>query len=199
MSQATISGSIRETFGSKASKAARAEGKVPVTISRPGQDSQHILISAKDADELAASKVGKTSIEVDGTAVDVVLKDVSKNVLTDQIQHIDLIAVTDDSEVVLAIPVHPLAKNCPGIKAGGLLEQSLRKVTIRCKVANLPEYLEVDLSDTQVDQTVYVRNCTLPEGAKFITKPNVAMISILRTRGMKKAEQEASDEAASEG
>lgn len=194
MSQATISGSVRSSFGSKASKAARAQGQVPVTISRPGQDSLHVLIGEKDAAVLAKLQTRTSSIEVDGQTVDVVLKDVSKNVLTDALQHIDLLAVTPDSEVIIAVPVRPITKNCPGIKAGGLLEQSLRKVSIKCKVSLLPEYLQVDLSDVQVDQTVYVRQCTLPEGAKFITKPNVAMISILRTRGMKKAEQEATAE-----
>ena len=194
MSQATLNGTVRETFGSKASQAARKQGQVPMTISRPGQDSLHILVGEKEAELIADQSTQKFSITIDGKAVDVVLKEVKRHVTNDRLQHIDLIGVNDDSVVIMNIPVRPITTNCPGIKAGGLLEQSLRRVAIKCQVKNLPEFLKVDLAEVQVDETVYVKNCSLPEGASFVTKPNVAMISILRTRGMKKAETEAAKE-----
>ena len=191
MSQATLNGTVRETFGSKASQAARSQGQVPMTISRPGQDSLHILVNEKEAELVAEHSTKKFAISVDGKDIDVVLKEVKRHVTNDRLQHLDLIGVTDDSVVIMNIPVRPITNNCPGIKAGGLLEQSLRRVAIKCQVKNLPEFLTVDLGEVQVDETVYVKNCTLPEGASFITKPSVAMISVLRTRGMKKAESEA--------
>ncbi len=186
MSAATITGSVRETFGTKASNKARKEGQVPATISRPGQDSLHLLVPEKEAELISKNTTQKFIVSVDGKDCEVLLKEVKRHVLTDRIQHADMIEVNDESEVVVQIPLRPLIKDCPGLKEGGLLEQSLRKVAIRCKVKHIPDHLDVDMSDVKVGQTVYVDRCTLPEGARFMTKPDVAMISILQTRSMKK-------------
>lgn len=198
MSEAIMSATVREQFGTKASQAARRQGQIPVTVSRPGEDSLHLLIPEKQAEQMARVATSKQVVQVDGKDCEVLLKETTRHVLTDRIQHIDFIAVTDDSEVIVDIPVVPLTKDCPGLKEGGLLEQSLRKVAVKCLVKNLPDHLTVDLSKVGVGQTVYVDSCALPEGARFMTKPDVAMISILQTRSMKKEGMAAESEEAAD-
>ncbi|NRA38280.1 MAG: 50S ribosomal protein L25 [Planctomycetes bacterium] len=190
----TFATSPRTSFGSKSSQASRAEGQIPVTISRKGADSQHVLVAEKDAELLVASVPKKSALTVDGAEAAVVIKKVERDVLTDRLVHIDLIGVSDDTEVVIDIPVVPNIMNCPGIKAGGLMEQSLRKVAIRCKAKDLPSSLDVVLDDINVGDTVYVKRCKLPEGASFVTKPDVAMITVLMTRSMKKGDGDTEEE-----
>ena len=96
--------------------------------------------------------------------------------------------------MVVEIPVKAITKDSPGIRAGGLLEQTIRRVKIRVPAGSLPESVEVDLAGVEVGETVYAGAVQLPEGATLLTKPRVAMMTIIRTRGMRKAENENDDE-----
>lgn len=193
MSVLTVSATKREKLGTKASQAYRDAGQVPVNISRSGDESRHLLVSVKELEDLI-EQGPRGTLSVDGEELGVVIKEVQRNPLNDALIHVDLLAAKDDTPVVVQVPVVPLTKNSPGVRAGGLIEQSLRKVTIRVPAGDLPSHLNVDLAGVKVGETVYAESVILPESAKLLTKPRVAMITIIRTRGMRKAENESTPE-----
>ena len=189
MSHPTFTAEPRTVFGTKAAQDYRQQGKVPLTISRRGEDSLHAVVGDKDAIAIRALVSRVVVLQLDGKDVEILVKDSTTDPLTDRILHIDGIAVTDDQVVKVAVPVRPDTKSdSPGLKAGGLLEQMLRRVTIKVAAGQIPEALRVDLTGVKLGQTVYAEAAQLPEGATLVTRPRTAMLTIIKTRGMRRAE-----------
>lgn len=185
----TFSAEARTEFGTIAAQTYRKAGQVPLTISRRGADSLHAVVGEKDAVAIRKLTSRVVILNLDGAEVEILVKDSTTDPLTDAIQHIDGVAVTDEQVVKVAVPVHPDTKSdCPGLKAGGLLEQMLRRVVIKVPAAKIPESLRVDLTGIKLGQTVYAEAAQLPEGATLVTRPKTAMLTIIKTRGMRRAE-----------
>ena len=136
MSHPSFPASPRTAFGRKAADAVRHAGGVPLTVCRHGADSTHHQVAEKDGAKLIPFKSQVVELDQAGKKELVLIKDVSIHPVSDRILHIDALAVTDDRVVAVDVPVKALADECPGIKAGGILEQMARKVRIRCRAAS---------------------------------------------------------------
>lgn len=183
-----ITASTRTELGRRASATYRKQGKVPAVILRSGQPSTHIVVDGVAADQLLKSKTHTCTITVDGQECMVLIRDADRNCLNDSLVHIDFLQVDPDKTVDLEVPLRPVTLDCPGIKAGGLLEQMVRKVKLRCPVRAIPDDVPVDLKGVGISETVYAENLDLPAEQILLTPPRTALMSILKTRAMKKAE-----------
>lgn len=190
----------RTSLGSSATSHLRKAGQVPATLSRPGQASVHLAIEAKAAAELDAKVVHLCHIEVAGKPVTVLRGEIVKDCISDQIQHIDLIQVDEKSEIKVNVAVIPDARNCPGIKAGGIVEQTLRTIAVKCKATAIPDSLAIDLGDVQLTDVVLVEKVKLPAGVTLVTPGKKPLLSVVIPRGLKVAEEaKAAEGAAAEG
>jgi large subunit ribosomal protein L25 len=190
----TITAAKREKLGSRAARKYRAEGRLPATIARPGQDTLHITVPELEAEKALASGVLTFSVSVEGAQHRVLLRDADRHCIKDCLQHLDLMEVNDDSIVTVDVPVHPNTLNCPGIKSGGMLEVMVRRMRVRGPVKNIPASVEISLAETQLGDTVYLNSVQLGEGVKALQHPRTAILSIIKTRTMKKAEGDTGDE-----
>lgn len=194
MSSPTIKAQARSEFGRRAAAKYRAAGSVPTTVLRSGDDSVHLLVDEHQAEATIASGALTVVVEVEGSEpATALVRDVSRNCINDRLEHIDLLQVDPDSVVKVDVPVSPITLNCPGIKAGGLLEQMVRSLRVRCAVKDIPKAIEVDLSGVGIAQTVYVENLTPPAGVTLLSPGRTALMTVLKTRAMKKAEAQAGD------
>ncbi|MFW5830212.1 MAG: 50S ribosomal protein L25 [Planctomycetota bacterium] len=180
----------RTAFGSKVAQREREAGRVPVTVTMGGKPSRHVTLNEKDAEGLANGDM-KSALSIDGAEQRVLRKAVDRHPVNDRLLHIDLQAIEDDTIVKVEVPLDPDVQSSPGIRAGGLLEMMRRTVTVRCKAKDLPRRIKVPLDGVDVTDTVYAADCELPEGVELVTGKRVAILSILLTRGMRKAQQEA--------
>ena len=187
--------SLRETTGGHAARTLRTEGKVPVTLSRPGKPSAHLALDIKSAEDLAHKVVHLAKLTFGGESVTVLKGAVSRHCLKDIIEHIDLIQVDEKSDIKVDVAVVPDARNCPGVKAGGIVEQRLRLVKVKCKANAIPDSIGLDLGDVQIMETVYASKLTLPKGVTLLTNPKLPVLSIVITRGMTKSDAPAADAA----
>jgi large subunit ribosomal protein L25 len=192
----TYSAQPRTATGSSAASKLRAAGQVPVTISRKGHPSQHVTFDLKSAANLAAHVIHLCKIEVGGKTLTALRAQIAKDCLTDKITHIDLLEVDEASEIKVDVAVVPDARNCPGVKAGGIVEQHLRKVKVKCKANAIPDSIIVDLGAVELTDTVYADRCVLPKGVTLVTPARQPLLSVVITRGMKTAEAEATAAAA---
>jgi large subunit ribosomal protein L25 len=181
----------RTGLGSSAAINLRKSGIVPVTVSRPGKPSAHLQVDEKSANHLAANVVHLCKLDVDGKAFTALRGEISKDVLTDRIKHIDLIEVDEKSEIKVDIAVIPDARNCPGIKAGGIVELRARKVTVRCPANAIPDSVSFDLSEVELQQSVNVGALKLPKGVTLVTPAKQLLLSVVIPRGMKALADEA--------
>ncbi len=191
--QLSFTATTREITGSTAAKALRTAGKVPVTLSRPGKPSAHLALDIKSAEELAGKVVHLCKVTFAGETVIALKGAISRHCLKDNIEHIDLIQVDEKSDIKVDVLVSPDARNCPGVKAGGIVEQRLRKVKVKCKANAIPDSIGVDLGDVAIMQTVYANKLVLPKGVTLLTNPKLPVLSIVITRGMAKSDAPAAD------
>lgn len=181
----------RTGLGSSAATTLRKAGIVPVTVSRPGKPSTHLQVDEKSANHLAANVVHLCKLDVDGKALTALRGEISKDVLTDKIKHIDLIEVDEKSEIKVDVAVIPDARNCPGVKAGGIVELRARKITVRCPANAIPDSVAFDLSEVELQQSVNVGAIKLPKGVTLVTPAKQLLLSVVIPRGMKALADEA--------
>jgi large subunit ribosomal protein L25 len=180
----------RTATGSKAAQKLRQQGKVPLTVTKPGKPSQLLTLDVKSAQHLAAHVVHLCKLEVKGAGVVTALRaQIDTDCLTDAIKHIDLIEVDEKSEIRVDVAVHPDARNCPGVKAGGIVELRARKIKVICKASAIPDALELDLGETQITETVFADQIKLPAGVKLAVPPKYPILTVVIPREMLKAEE----------
>ena len=155
MKSITISGSKRESVGKVATKALRNAGKVPCVM-YGGDKPLHF-----SADETAFKKLVYTAnvytatIELEGTKYHAILQDIQFHPVSDKILHIDFYQLFDDKLVSMNIPVR-LVGTSPGVINGGSLSFPMRKLSVRALPANLPDFINADISKLRIGNKLVV-------------------------------------------
>ncbi|MEP1490010.1 MAG: 50S ribosomal protein L25/general stress protein Ctc [Algibacter sp.] len=197
MKSITINGSQRESVGKKATKALRNAGQVPCVVY--GGD-KPVHFSAK---ELAFSKLVYTPnahtvvITLDsGEALEAVLQDIQFHPVTDRILHIDFYQLFEDKEIALNIPVNLLG-NSKGVKNGGVLRRPYRKLRIKALPSNLPDSIEIDITDLKIGDKIAVSD--LASDKYTILQADASVVVAVRTsRTAVEEDEEEGEESAAE-
>lgn len=195
----TYEAEARTAVGTTAAIKQRAAGRVPLTISKRGAPSRHVTIAKDQAAHLIKNVVHLCKVKIGKDEVTALKGDVAIHCLEDYVQHIDLQEVDAKSEIVVDVAVFLKADECPGVKSGGIVEQRLRTVKIRCPASQIPDVINLDLSNVQVMETVYAKSLSLPKGTSLVTRADLPVLSIVIPRWMKKDEAEATAAAGAEG
>ena len=196
MKSITINGSQRESVGKKATKALRNAGQVPCVL-YGGDKPVHFA-----AAELAFSKLVYTPnahtvvINLEGgETFSAVLQDIQFHPVTDRILHVDFYQLFEDKEIALDIPVN-LVGNSKGVKNGGILRRNNRKLRVKALPANLPDFIEVDITPLKIGDKVAVSELA-NEKYTFLHTDNtvVCQIKTSRTAVVEDDEEEEGAEA----
>ncbi len=180
MKSITINGSKRESVGKKATKALRNAGEVPCVL-YGGNQPVHF-----SAAELAFSKLVYTPnahtvvIALGDDSYNAVLQDIQFHPVTDKILHIDFYQLFDDKEIAMDIPV-VLTGNSPGVRAGGVLRRNRRKLRIKALPTNLPDFIEVDISNLRIGNKVYI-TALFNDDYKFLHADNTVVCQVKQSR-----------------
>lgn len=155
MKSITIKGSKRESVGKVATKALRNAGMVPCVI-YGGEQPIHFSAEEKAFKNLVYTpNVYTASIEVDGATIPAILQDIQFHPVSDKIIHIDFYQLFDDKAVTMDIPVRLVGKS-KGVAVGGALRHNVRKLKIKALPANLPDFVEADISELEIGNKLYV-------------------------------------------
>ena len=155
MKSITINGSQRESVGKVATKALRNAGKVPCVLYR-GDKPVHFSAEEKAFKNLVFTpNVYTAKIELEGQTFDAVLQDIQFHPVTDKILHIDFYQLFQDKEITMNIPVR-LVGTSKGVMVGGALRHNLRKLRVKALPANLPDFIEADITELQIGNKLYV-------------------------------------------
>ncbi len=198
MKSITINGSQRESVGKKATKALRNAGQVPCVL-YGGDKPVHFSTT-----ELAFSKLVYTPnahtvvINLEsGETFNAVLQDIQFHPVTDRILHVDFYQLFEDKEIALNIPVN-LVGNSRGVKNGGVLRRPYRKLRVKALPANLPDFIEVDITPLKIGDKIAVGD--LPNDKYTILHNDNAVVCAVRTSRTAVADDEDDeDETVAEG
>ena len=103
-------------------------------------------------------------LDLDGSKLKVIPRDIAYNVITDEPIHIDFMRVVPGTKIILEIPVKFINNSdCPGLKVGGVLNIVRRKVELKCPAENIPEEIIVDLKGLEIGTSIKISSIKLPE------------------------------------
>ena len=163
----TLEAYIRNTKTVGELKIVRKQGNVPGIVYGGSEQNQNVSVSIKILKSLMEkenflSKIIK--LKVDGKEQNVLPKDISFDVITDEPIHIDFIRVVKGSSVIIEIPVKFINnEKSPGLKRGGVLNIVRRKVELKCPSENIPSELVVDLDGVDIGHSFKISSVKLPE------------------------------------
>lgn len=163
----TLKADTRARTGSGLLKQMRREGLLPCVMYGKGAENKNLKVSAKAFHEMMGESESENilvdlSVEGEGSSL-AFLQAVQHDPMTGEPLHADFLAVDSKTELNASVPVH-LTGEAKGIKAGGILEQMLHTLDVRCSVASLPEVLEFDISHLDEGESLHIGDVTLPEG-----------------------------------
>ena len=122
----------------------------------------------------------------------VLVKEIQYHPVTDEIMHIDFQKVKEDEKISLEVAIRSVGDS-QGVKLGGLLVQMLNSVTIKCRPAEIPEFLEIDVTEMEMNTNLFVRDITLPEDVEMITAEDIAVVSVQEPKEEKEEVVEATE------
>ena len=175
----------REAFGKKAGKAFRREGLIPCILYGGGENIAFAIDTKTVKPLIYTPNSYIVELVIDGKVEKAVMREVQYHPVREQILHIDFYRVQENKPVAIAIPVR-LTGNAEGVKIGGKLALSARKLVVSGMLENLPDELTVDVTPLKVGQTIFVGDLKF-EGLKFITPATTAVCAVRVTRASRGA------------
>ena len=170
----------REEYGKKAAKAVRREGLIPCVLNGAGE-ALSFSVDAKSVKPLIYTPNSYiVELNIDGTTYQAVMREVQFHPVREQILHIDFYRVQEGKPVAISIPVR-LSGTAEGVKIGGKLALSARKLMVKAMVDRLPDEIVVDVTPLQVGQTIFVGDLK-QENVTFVTPATTAVCAVRVTR-----------------
>ena len=185
---------IRKEQGTSAARRTRLESKVPAVVYHSGLEA--IPLSVDKIGLYKALKTGQMIFEINVDKKDqfVLVKEIQYHPVTDEIIHIDFQKVKEDEKISLEVAVRSVGES-QGVKLGGILVQMLNNVTINCKPTEIPEFVEIDVTEMEMNTNLFVKDITLPEDIEMITADDIAVVSVQEP---KEEKEEAEDVSAAD-
>lgn len=193
MKSITIKGSERESVGKAATRAARNAGMVPCVL-YGGEQPVHFT-----AEDLAfkglvyTPNVHTVVIDLGGKTYNAILQDIQFHPVNDKILHIDFYELKDDKEITMDVPVK-ITGTSPGVLGGGVLRLNQRKLKVRALPANLPDFVEANISELEMGNKLYVTKVET-NNFKILNPDNTVVVQVRISRAAMKAAQEAAKAA----
>ena len=187
-----INGQKRETTGKKASKLMRKEGLVPCNIYGEEKDEKGLpkaLSFAVPFTELRKAvytpHVYVLALNIDGEEHKAIIKELQFHPVNDSLLHADFYEVNEDKDITVGIPVK-LNGLAQGVRDGGKLNLSIRKIDVTAPYGKIPEILDIDVTNLALGKAIKVGELSF-EGLTLATPAQVVVCSVKETRASKSA------------
>ena len=190
MKHIELKGQVREAGNKAAVKAVRRAGQVPCNIY--GQGIENVLFTV-DAQDLKTITHTPNSYIIDlelsnGTKMYAVLHEVQYHPVSDEALHVDFLAVSEEKPVTIEVPVKVVGHS-EGVKMGGKLLVSSRKLRVSAMMNNLPDILEVDSTNLMIGKQIVAGDLNY-EGVTIVSPKATIICSVRPTRATQQAKME---------
>jgi large subunit ribosomal protein L25 len=166
-----VNATPRSTQGKGASRRLRHAARVPGILYGGGQPAANIEVDQKELLQHLRHEAFHASIlqlNLDGSKLQVLLRDYQMHPWRQQVLHVDFQRVAKDRKIHMKVPLHFVnAELAPGVKTGGgSVNHVLTEIDVTCLPDDLPEYIEVDLTDLQMGHSIRLSQLALPRGVE---------------------------------
>jgi large subunit ribosomal protein L25 len=179
-----LTATTRDRVG-KTSRRFAAEGKIPAVLYGPGRDPMPITLDRHEFELFAAHHAASsTVVELklgDEKAVNAMIREVQHSSVKGTILHVDFIEVSLDKPVHASVTVHFL--NDPaGVRAGGVMTINIHEINVEAKPKALPDFLEIDVSELEIGDSLHAGQIELPAGVTLLDDPEEVIVSVQAPR-----------------
>ena len=179
-------GTPRSEYGKKAAKTFRKENLVPCNLYGNGENVT-FTVTVDDVRKLIyCPDTMAVALTIGETKKMAVVKELQFHPVTEQLFHIDFLEVTEEKPVTVAIPVQ-LQGHAEGVKAGGKLQLEMKKLKVNGIYTQIPNRVEIDVTNLGLGKKLYVEAVTMPEGLKLMNPADACVARVKATRASQQA------------
>ncbi len=179
----------RVDLGKKATKAIRKAGLIPAVLYSKQNGVSHFSTKHGDVKAMVFTPNFKLAeISIEGATRKAIIKDIDFHPVTDEIMHMDFLELVEGHPVIADIPVSFKGVS-PGVKEGGKLIRTLRKVTVKSTPENLVDVLYVSIEELELGSAVRVKDIELPEGVQVMIEGATPVANVVVPRALKTDEE----------
>jgi large subunit ribosomal protein L25 len=182
MKSIAIKSSSRTELGKKSSTMLRRSGKVPCVL-YGGKEPVHFTAPEMDFKKLVYTPdVYTVDLSVDNKEFKAVMRDIQFHPVTSKIVHIDFQEIAADKPVVIAIPIK-INGTASGVREGGVLVTKMRTLKVKALPGNLPDRIEIDVTELGIGKSVRVKDITIPN-AEILDAPQNTITGVRTARAV---------------
>jgi large subunit ribosomal protein L25 len=186
MKTIALEGQERKNMSKSAVKALRKEGSVPAVL-YGGDKVIHFSVSAKEVRPLIFTGDFKVAeLNIDGNVYRCILKEKQFHPVSDDLQHLDFLQLSDGATVKVEVPIR-FTGAAPGVKVGGKLQQNMRNVKIKTTPEHLIDEMFADVSHLELGQSIRVRDIQEVEGVEIMNSMSIPIATIEIPRALRSA------------
>ena len=192
MKEIELKGTKRAETGKKATKLLRKEGLVPCNVygEKKGEnglpEALSFAVSMRDLRKIVYTPhIYVVNLVIDGESHTAVMKELQFHPVTDQVLHVDFYEVNDQKPITIGIPVK-LNGLAQGVRDGGRINLSIRKINVTAPYQVIPEHLDIDVTSLQLGKSIKVGDLSF-EGLELATPADVIVCSVKATRASRSA------------
>ena len=192
MKEINVTGQKRTDLGKKASKLARKEGLIPCNIYGEKKDENGAPVAMSFVCPMSELRkvvytphIYVVNLNIDGEEHKAVMKELQFHPVTDALLHVDFYEVNEEKPITIGIPVK-LNGLAQGVRDGGRINLSIRKINVTAPYKAIPEHLDIDVTNLQLGKSIKVGELSF-EGLTLATTAEVVVCSVKATRASRSA------------
>src|SRR5665213_2630840 len=185
MATASLSATRRTGTGKGNARSLRREGQIPAIIYGHARESQSLAVSARDLEKLlshisAANSVVELAVE--GTTSRALIREIQRHPFKRAILHVDFQELVAGEKMTVRVPLRLIGTPVGVRLGGGIIDHTLRELTISVDPAQMPSQIEVDITDLELGQSIHVSGVKVPAGVTVLDEPGAAVVVIATPR-----------------
>ncbi len=192
MKEINIKGTARTEFGKKSARALRKTDAVPCNLygNMKNENGESISLpftttNAELRNLIYSPDIYAVNLDIDGKSYKAVMREIQFHPVKDNVLHVDFYEVNDVHPIVMEVPIK-LNGLAEGVKAGGRLAASVRKLKVKAVYTQIPERLDIDVTSLGLGKTIKVGELHF-EGLELVTSKDVVVCQVKMTRGARAA------------
>ena len=193
MKEINVNGTIRTATGKKATREIRKANAVPCNLYGEAKDEKGLPVALSFTatnDELRnliySPDIYSVNLNIDGKTCKAILKEIQFHPVKDTVMHVDFYEITDTKPIVMEVPIK-LTGLAAGVKAGGRLAASVRKLKVKAIYSNIPEKLVINVDNLGLGKTMQVGDLHF-EGLELVNAKNAVVCAVNLTRAARGAQ-----------
>jgi len=189
----------RQEKGNGPARRLRASGRIPAVLYGRGMESVPLSVDARElAHVLHQGSNVLIDLNVGNDSFLTLAKDINRDHVKGRFIHVDFLAIDKDQKITVNIPVTAVGAS-RGVKEGGVLEHHMWEIEVECLPFDVPESVEIDVSDLGIGDNIHVSDLRVPSSVEILSEPEELVLAVVQPQAPIEVEEEAVEGEAVEG